>query len=130
LPSAGGEGGGQVCRGDETVPSLNLTLLVNEMVQAGSSVLSEKWPDIRDNFKGEMEEIGKAILRIQTLLAMGEITQEQARLAIEIQKKSATAVMIGNKLMSRIAVEGAINAALGSVAKTVNTALGWRLFPE
>jgi hypothetical protein len=112
------------------VPSLNLSTLVNDMVHAGSTVLAEKWPDIRDNFRGEMEEIGKAILRMQTLLAMGEITQEQARLAIDIQKKSATAVMIGNKLMSRIAVEGAINAALGSVAKTVNTALGWRLFPE
>lgn len=112
------------------MPSLNLSTLVSDMVQAGSAVLAEKWPDIRDNFSGEMEEIGKAILRIEALLVLGEITPEQARLAIDIQKKSATAVIIGNKLMSRIAVEGAINAALASVAKTVNTALGWRLFPE
>ena len=57
----------------------------------------------------------------------GKITEEQARLYIDIQKNSMRIVLLTIEGLGILAVEAAINAAIDVIRSTVNTALGWRI---
>ncbi|WP_206203761.1 hypothetical protein, partial [Thermococcus sp. M36] len=57
----------------------------------------------------------------------GTCTQEQAELLINMQKQAVQTVLLTEKGLALLAVQNAINAALGAIATTVNTAIGWAL---
>jgi hypothetical protein len=57
----------------------------------------------------------------------GEITEEQARLQMNIQRNSMQVVLLTVEGLGKLAVESAINAAIGVIKTAVNTAIGWSI---
>ena len=106
---------------------INIEELLKEMVKTTSNVLKDKWPDVRTYAEMEFQKLGETIIHIQKMKNAGEITEERARLHIDIQKHAMRTVMLTVEGLGIIAVEEAINAALNVVRDTVNTAIGWRL---
>ena len=56
-----------------------------------------------------------------------DITEEEANILITMHKRSMTTVLLTIKGLGLLAIEAAINAALGVARDTINTAIGWKL---
>lgn len=107
--------------------SIRVPSLAKEMLAASREVLEDSWPEIKDYARAEFKKIAESIAMITRLHAAGKISQKKARLHIEIQKNAARMVLLTVEGMGIIMVERAINAALGAVKDTVNTAVGFAL---
>jgi hypothetical protein len=107
--------------------SLDIEALLGAMLGAAKSVLSDKWPELKDYTETELRGIAEGIALIATLHADGSITEEQARILLEMKKNTARNVMLTIEGLGVLAAEQAINAALGVVRDTVNTALRFPL---
>ncbi|MBI2486321.1 MAG: hypothetical protein HYW01_05055 [Deltaproteobacteria bacterium] len=107
--------------------AIDVTKLAQDMLSAAKGVLTEKWPEIEDYAETEFKSIAENIAMIERMKLMGKITEEKARLHLEIQKNSARTVLLTVEGLGILAVEQAINAALGVIRDTVNSALGWTL---
>jgi hypothetical protein len=101
--------------------------LLREMLQAASGVLDKHWREIKPMAEEQFRQFGENIERIAELKAKGDITEEQARLQLNIQRNSIKIVLLSVKGLTTLAVESALNAAVDVVRKTVNTAIGWRI---
>lgn len=101
--------------------------LVKEMLAAFRGSLEEDWPKARDYAKPELTRLAQAMVDIGKLLAEGKITEAEARSLLEIHKNTTRIVFLTIEGLGLIAVENAINAALGAVKETVNGALGFVL---
>lgn len=106
--------------------SINGDQLVASMMQAAQEVFARRWPDAQDYVESELKKIVETITFIESQVARNLMSDEKARLHIEMQK-SAAIVMLTVKGLGILAVEDAINAALDVVRSTVNTALGFVL---
>ena len=60
-------------------------------------------------------------------MAAGQINQAQAVLLLDMQKSASRSVLLALQGLALLAVEAAINAALGVVKTAVNTAIGFAL---
>ena len=100
---------------------------VTDMARYAEGVLTEKWPEIEDYAEMECKSFAENIAMIERMKLSGKITEEKARLHLEIQKNSARMVLLTVEGLGILAVEQAINAALGVIRDTVNSALGWTL---
>lgn len=107
--------------------NLNLQEILNPMLSAAQKELGNKWPDVKDYADAEFKKLGESLLSIAAMRAENKITQRQAELLFDIQRNTARTVMLTVEGLGILAVEGAINAALGAVKDSVNTALGWTL---
>jgi hypothetical protein len=107
--------------------SINVDELLAAMLAAAEGVLSEKWPEIQDYAETELKGIAEGIALVERLYLAGQITQEQARLLVEMKKNTARIVMLTAKGLGVLAVEQAINAALDVVKEVVNGALDFAL---
>ena len=101
--------------------------LVREMAAAASGQLKAKWPAIKDFAENEFRKLGQTITFIGEKTAAGELTEDEARLLLEMQKNAARAVLLTLEGMALLAAEAVINAALDGVKGTVNAALGFAL---
>ncbi|UCC71430.1 MAG: hypothetical protein JSV86_13670 [Gemmatimonadota bacterium] len=107
--------------------AIKVSSLAKEMFEASRTVLEDSWPEIKDYAKAEFKKIAESMAMIARLRAAGKLTQKKARLHLEIQKNASRMVLLTVEGLGIIAVERAINAALGAVRDTVNTAVGFRL---
>lgn len=107
--------------------SLDVAALAGNMVGAFRTQLVDKWPEIKTYGESEMKKLAQTLVMIEQLKLSGEITAEQARLHLQIQKNAIRAVMLAIEGLGLLALEAAINAALNVVKSTVNTALGFVL---
>lgn len=101
--------------------------LLQDMVVAARRVLKRRWPEVKEYAEGEFKKIAESISTIENLKRAGKMTEEQARIHLEIQKNAARTVLLTLEGLGAVIVERAINAAIGAVRKTVNSALGWKL---
>lgn len=107
--------------------SMNASQLGKDILAAFKGSLSEKWPEIREYGEAEAKKLAQTLVMIEALRASGKITEEQARLHLEIQRNATRTVMLTLEGLGILAVEAAMNAALASVREAVNTALGFAL---
>lgn len=107
--------------------AIDATKLAQDMLSAAKGVLTEKWPEIEDYAEMECKSFAENIAMIERMKLSGKITEEKARLHLEIQKNSARMVLLTVEGLGILAVEQAINAALGVIRDTVNSTLGWTL---
>lgn len=107
--------------------SLNASQLSKEILGAFKGVLTKKWPDIREYGEAESKKLAQTLIMIEALMASGKINEEQASLHLEIQKNATRTVLLTLEGLGILAVEAAINAALGVVRGAVNTAIGFAL---
>lgn len=107
--------------------ALNLDQMLPQMLRAAEGVFSSKWPDVCEYAEGEFRKIGTDILNIEQMSLKGTITKEQAALLLDIQKNASRTVLLSLEGIGLIMAQNAINAALGVIRQTVNTALGFVL---
>jgi hypothetical protein len=106
---------------------LNYEQLVKDMLNAAKGVLSKHWKDIKPFAEQQIKSFAQNIQVIEDLKLRGEITEEQAKLHMNIQRNSLQIVLLTNEGLGILAVEAAINAAIDVVKNTVNTAIGWSI---
>ena len=107
--------------------ALDLSPLLPAMMDAAAHSLGAAWPEARDFAETEFKKSAATIELIARLHARGAISEERARLLLEVQKSSAKTVLLTLEGLGILAAEGAINAALSVVRDTVNAALGFTL---
>lgn len=107
--------------------AINVDELLGDMLGAAKDVLSEKWPDIEDYAETELKGIAEGIALIEKLHISGSISDEQAKLLLDMKKNTAKIVLLSMEGLGLLAVEQAINAALDVVRETVNESLDFTL---
>jgi hypothetical protein len=109
------------------MPNIDYSELVKKMLDAAKGVLSEHWNEARPYAEKEFSSLAANVKLIASLKAEDKITEEQARLYMDIQKSSIRVVLLTIQGLGILAVESAINAALDIIRSTVNTAIGWNI---
>lgn len=107
--------------------AMDVAQLGKDMVGAASGVVGQRWPEIEDYFKDELEDFARVLARIAVRYAAGRLTEDNARALVRAQVKSMEIVLLAVEGMGIIMVEMAINAAIDVVRTTVNEALGFAL---
>jgi hypothetical protein len=105
--------------------SLKLSDLAKSMVGAAKGSLAEDWPKVKDFAKPEFEKLAKAVVDIAKLGPAGKINEQQAKALLAIHRNTTLTVLLTIEGMGLIAVENAINAALGAVRDAINSAAGF-----
>lgn len=109
------------------MPEINMKKLVKDMAGAATGVLKEKWPSVKTYAEAEFKKLGETVITVQKSKLTGNITEEEARLLLEMQKNAMRSVFLTVEGLGIIAVEEAINAAMAVVRSTINTAIGWSI---
>lgn len=107
--------------------ALDIDSLVRPMVQAASASLGKTWPGVAKYATQQFEYTATTLLMIEEDSAAGTITQAQAQSLLDAQKLATQNVMLALQTMSLVAIQNAINAALGAIKTAVNTAVGFTL---
>jgi len=107
--------------------SVNVDDLLSKMLAAAQGVLSDKWPEVKDYAETELKGVADGIALVEKLHLAGSITDEQARLLLEMKKNTARTVLLAIEGLGILVVEQALNAALNVVKETVNGALHFAL---
>ena len=98
--------------------------LVAKMVGAAKASLGRDWSKARTFAEPELDRLARSLVTIGQLAADGTINQQEAAALLDIHKNTTRMVILTVEGLGLLAVENAINAALGSVKDTLNTALG------
>lgn len=109
------------------MPEINMEKLVKDMAGAATGVLKEKWPSVKTYAEAEFKKLGETVIAVQKSKLTGNITEEEARLLLEMQRNAMRSVFLTVEGLGIIAVEEAINAAMAVVRSTINTAIGWSI---
>ncbi|HEV2294324.1 MAG TPA: hypothetical protein VGR35_10735 [Tepidisphaeraceae bacterium] len=106
---------------------MDLEKLLKDMLAAMEKSLKPQWKGAKGFASGEAKKLAHTLVDIGTMRAAGEITEDQARLLLDMQKAAARAVLLAVEGIGVVAAEQAMAAALGVVAAPVNKALGFNL---
>ena len=101
--------------------------LVETMVAGAKGAFATDWPKARDYAGPEFARLAQAVRDIAALHAAGRISDLEARSLFEIHRNTTRVVFLTVEGLGLIAVENAINAAVGAARAAVNTALGFPL---
>lgn len=107
--------------------ALNVSALAKDMLNAAKPVLQKFWKEAKPYAEKESKAFVQNLAMIAKLKLEGKITKEEALLHIQIQKNSYRTVLLAVEGLGLIAVEGALNAAIGVISTAVNKAIGWNL---
>ncbi|MBT3880312.1 MAG: hypothetical protein HON76_05330 [Candidatus Scalindua sp.] len=107
--------------------SIDVADIAAKMLEAFKGQLTKKWPEVKVYAETEARKLAETLVMIEKLKLAGEITDEQAKLQLQIQKNACRTVFLAIEGLGIIAVEQAINAALGVLKDAINTALKFPL---
>lgn len=107
--------------------AINISSIAKDMLNAAKPILQNYWKEVKPYVEKESKAFAQNLAMIAKLKLEGKITREEALLHIEIQKNSYRTVLLAIQGLGLIAVENALNAAIGVIATTVNKAIGWNL---
>jgi hypothetical protein len=93
------------------------------MFTAAFGVLEDKAPDIGSYAESEFKKIAETLRLIESELAAGQVTADQAKILLQMQTSATRSVLLTSAGLSLLAAEAAINAALKVVQTVVNGAL-------
>lgn len=101
--------------------------LGKSMIAAASASLDKDWKSAKAFAEPEFKRLARVLIDIGKLAAAGEINDDEARSLLRIHRNTTETVLLAVKGLGLLAVENAVNSALGVVRDTVNTAFGMRL---
>jgi hypothetical protein len=101
--------------------------LGKSMVAAARGSLGKDWKGARNFAEPELKRLASVLVEIGERAVKGEITEDEAKALLRIHRNTTATVMLAVKGLGILAVENAVNAALGVVRDTVNTATGLML---
>jgi hypothetical protein len=107
--------------------SLDAGALASQMLGVALPILKKDAQNAESFAKLEFAKIAQTIVSIGEQLAVAEITQPEAVLYLDMQKNASQTVLLALQGLGLLAVESAINAALGVIKTAVNTAVGFAL---
>ena len=107
--------------------ALDIGSLASQMLAAALPILKKDAQDAESFAKTEFTKIAQTVASIAEQLAAGQINQQQAGLLLDMQKSASRNVLLCLQGLSLLAVEAAINAALGVIKTAVNTVVGFAL---
>ena len=99
------------------------TQLANSFIAS----LKKSAPDIKDYAESEGRKLAQTLVMIESLVVQKKISNEEAKLQLDIQRNASKTVFLTIEGLGLLAVEAAINAALGVVKDAVNKAIGFSL---
>jgi hypothetical protein len=106
---------------------MDFSSLLPDMLNAAKAPLAKEWTKAQPYAEQQLESFIQSIERIVLLKQDGSISEEQAKLLISMHKRSMITVLLTVKGLGLLAIESAINAALGVARDTINTAIGWKI---
>ena len=95
--------------------SLDLENLGSEMLNAAKGVLTKQGPGLIQYAEPELKKILENIAKIEAMQLTGSITEQKAKLLLQMQVNSSKSVLLAVEGMSKLLVEQMINA--GRVAQ-------------
>jgi phage protein D len=104
--------------------AIDTAKLLTDMALAASGVFKERWPSVSAFVEGAFQNLAGAAADIEQKFRAGEISQDEARILLDMQRDAASTVLLAAKGMTQLMTEQAINAALDVVKNTLNAALG------
>jgi hypothetical protein len=104
--------------------AIDTKALAGQMVQAGSVAFGAEWAKVRGLASSEFAVLARRIKEIAKDLAGNLYDLDHAKILLAAQRNTAVQLLVGLTTLTLLAVEAAINAVLGVIRDTVNTALG------
>jgi hypothetical protein len=104
---------------------LDFIKIFGEMVAAAKTTLQENWPAVSDIASSSFKTLAQAMVDIEEMRSEGSITEEQARLLLNMHKNTAKIVLLTVDVIDLVKAEAVINAALNAIKIPVNAALGF-----
>ena len=101
--------------------------LAAQMTEAAIRSFGADWPKAKDYARAELKKLAQSLIDIAKLIAAGKVNKQQAQALLQIHRNTTQTVLLTIEGLGVIAVENAINAALGAVATAVNKAAGLAL---
>jgi len=101
--------------------------IYQEMMEAVKVILKDHWQKAKPFAEKQIMLFTESLETIERLKDQEILTEEQAKLYIDIQRSSLRIALITVDGLQSLAVERAINTALNIVKKTINTAIGWKI---
>lgn len=102
--------------------SVNASQLGAKMIRAARESFGPDWKAARKYAQVELKHLARILLEISKLCADGELTKAEARSLLRLHRNATEIVLLTAKGIGVLAVEKAINAALGAVKDMVNAA--------
>lgn len=106
---------------------IDFSSVLNEMIGAAKNSLADKWPEVEELGTSSFKSLAQGLVDIEVMRLNGKITEEQARLLLDMNRSTLKIVLLSIEGIGLVAVEEAINAALNAVKDVVNTAVGFAL---
>ena len=104
--------------------SIKLSDILTPMLNAAKDSFGQDWPKVNDYGKAEMKKLAQSLVNIAKYAAEGKITKAEAKALLQIHRNTTIMVLLTIEGLGIIAVEKAINAALGAAKAAINTAAG------
>jgi hypothetical protein len=104
--------------------ALSVDALAKSMVAAARASLGRDWSKARKFAEPQLDNLARSLITVGEMAAEGSISAQEAAALLEVHKNTTRTVLLTSKGLGLLAVENAINAALGAVRDTVNGALG------
>ena len=103
---------------------LDIGTIGDDMVAAASAALGKDWNAARTYAVPEFKRLAAVLTGIAEQTATGELTLAEARALLQIHQNTTRNVILAVQGLGLLAVENAVNAALGVVRDAINTAAG------
>ncbi|MDB5020608.1 MAG: hypothetical protein JWQ28_1735 [Pedobacter sp.] len=106
---------------------LNFITIFEEMVAAARTTLAGNWPAVADIASSSFKTLAQALVDIEQMKNDGTISDEQAKLLLNMHKNTSKIVLLTVDVIDIIKAEAVINAALSAIRIPVNAALGFQI---
>ena len=107
--------------------NIDFQKIIEDMLGIAKKDLGDYWDKSKPLAEQQFKIFAENIKIIGEMKVKGEITEEQARLQMNIQKNSIQIVLLSLEGLGILAVERTINDAIKIVRDIVNTAIGWNI---
>ena len=104
--------------------SIDFDTLVKDMGKAALPFLRGGASRARDYGRVEAEKLARTAQMLARGVGRGTIDAAEARLVLEVQKNASRTILLTLEGLGIVAVENAINAAMGVLRASMQTALG------
>ena len=106
---------------------LSVADMVSDMLQAVKASLGKDYSKAKDFARPELQRLARSLVDFAKLVATDKVTKQQARSLVAIHQNTTRVVFLTIEGLGIIAVENALNAAIGAIRSTVNGAVKFAL---
>src|SRR5262245_10178481 len=114
-------------RNEDSSMALDASKLAKDMLAAVLPGLKAKASSASLYADMELKKIAQTVALIEKASKAGQITEEEAKLLLDMQKVASHSVLTTLEGVGILAAEQAINTALAAVRAPINAAVGWVL---